>query len=212
MMTLRTLALLFAFVTSPALANDDAELYDAVPPKDAAFLRIIYAGDQGEIEASVSGKPLGEFKELSIGEYHMLSSGDHSVIIEGSEAEVLLDSGEYYSYVIAGGKSKLIEDASPRNPAKAMMYAYNLTQKPVTFSSPEHDVVIFRDLAPLQGTSREINAVQIALEALHPGNEVAIASYPEALFERRNGYSYVVAKPGEVFRAAHRTNAIHSAQ
>lgn len=191
-------ALFMSAGLSFAQAGGDDALYDPAPPADSAFVRVVYAGG-GAIEPSLGGSSLGAMSDAAIGDYVIIPGGDHALSLGGSEETLNIGTGNYYSILVKGGEAELHEDTVLENPSKAQIRFYNLSDATAALHAPAHKIDIFKEIAPMSGTDRAINAVALTLEA-KIGNTVA-GSFEKLDLVRREGVSVLVAGEAGAYTA-----------
>jgi len=186
------------FLSNLALAQDEA-LYDPVPPRDSAYVRIIDAACEGNFEVSIGGRsiPVAEggisyFVPLKAGAYPVTSPGN-----SGLSGTVTIDPGKAYSVVVRGssGPARALQDVIEANPDKSAVYLYNLTSRDgAELFAPKANVAIVSSVASEKAGFRSVNAVTVDTEVRLEGK--VIEKLAQQTFRRRAGQTYVVCEAG----------------
>ncbi len=108
----------------PALA-DDGGLYAKPIDPNAAFVRVIAPG------SSIASVKNSSFDELTDGvsPYVAVAPGDISVSSSFRQTSVSARAGKFYSAVLTAAGDVTVEDDMTKNPSKATLTLYNLTEK-----------------------------------------------------------------------------------
>lgn len=163
---MKKLLVLAAFLFLPLTASAGEEaLYAPVPPSDSAFVRAVNATGDAALSATLDGAKFPAGVQESVSDYAVIKQGDHALKVGASDQALKIEAGQYYTIVVLkGGVAKVIKDALIENPAKAMIYFYNLSDAAAaTLEAPSHNATIFENIAAGEGKSREINAVAFSL-------------------------------------------------
>lgn len=194
---LSLLATFVAFV-NPAQAADDTALYDPAPPADSAFVRIINATG-ATVDATVGGASYSGVTAPGISSYRIIPQGEQEVKIGDFSEKLNIAAGKYYSLALTekDGKKELtpLDDAIIKNPAKAMVYFYNLSDAPTSsLHAVKQKADIIADVKPGTSGSREVNALTIDVGVNAEGKE--IKSFPGVELKRRTGVSFLLSGTG----------------
>ncbi len=192
-------AMIGMMLHAPAIA-DDKELYDPAPPADAAFVRLVNISDK-----TINGL-VGElnFKELaakSAAPYRVLEAGDYDMSIGKIKEPFSVSAGNYYTFVYdkteekdkKDGAQRLLkfEDAPVADPAKSMVYFYNMADKEAGLRAPNFNTTIIPSVLPAEMQARELNALTIDA-ALNIDN-VDVKNFTGVALKRRRGYSFFLS-------------------
>ncbi len=202
MSLVKKLTLLFAMLglATPALANDQ-ELYDPAPPADSAFVRLINAtGDATKLSTSVGSVSFKDLASPAISPYYVLKANDYTMKLGEASFPVKVEAGKYYTLALqrAEGKPTLtvLPDAIISNPAKSVVYFYNLSTVPsASLFASEHKADIVASTAPGKGGAREVNPLTLSLVIKAGDKEVK--SFPGVELKRRTGTTFVLAGTAE---------------
>lgn len=175
MKTLFAFFLALFMIPLAALAAGEEELYAPVPPADSAFVRAVnLTGDAG-LAVQLGGLPFPAGMIDSVSDYAVIKQGEHKLSYGDKSQAVTIEAGNYYTLVVAKeGDAKVLEDALIENPAKAVIYFYNLSDAAAaSLLAPSHNATIFEGIASGASTSREINAATLDLAVKADGADIA---------------------------------------
>ena len=189
------LAALASAAAFPAFANDDG-LYDAPPPPNSAFVRIIDASGTGNIIVSL-GDVSVTVPVSAVSGYAIVPAGKLPVTLGEATAEVEVAAGKFYSIaVFSAAAPTVMEDVAIANPAKAGIYFYNLAKEGnATLFAPKQNVAVIDTVAAGKTGFRDINAVTLDLEVRTSG---APTLMKDVALKRRAGLTIVVFDGGKV--------------
>ena len=199
---------LFVFAApSLALAVDEG-LYEPAPPANSAFVRVIDADAALKtVSATLGGVGFGKVTYPAISPYVVIPAGEKELVAGKLKEKLNLEAGRYYSVALMNGTSKLLEDPSINNPAKARVYFYNLSDAAdATLFAPKQKAPILSKQAPGTSTSREMNALTLPLQVLADDKNVKI--FPDVALKRRMGTSAVLAGKKGAYRAVIAENKV----
>jgi len=195
-------------VSSPSARAEDAGLYAAPPPPDAAFVRVLNADVSNEANVSIGGVALVA-PPAALSPYGILTRGDYSATIPGGTIAVSLVAQKFYTLLFApGGTSRLVEDVPVTNPVHAGLYFYNLSGSPLELDAKVggKQAAVFKAVAPGQATSREVNAFDVAfLVTNESGSPVEL---PPITMARQQGVSVVAVQSGDKITAFQVVNSV----
>jgi Alginate O-acetyl transferase AlgF len=181
-----------AATATTGLAADDG-LYDAPPPPDAAFIRVLNgATDTSPVALDVQGQ---ELKVLNhkVSSYAMVKAGETSAKGLAVEQVLILKPGSFYTLAITNsGSTKLFEDTPPDDPAKSRLYFYNLSDKPsVDLFVPAASKNALHGLAADSTASVELKApLQLDMEA--KSDTDVLAKFDAVALKRRSTVTIAV--------------------
>lgn len=189
--------LTLSILATPSYAAGDQGLYDAAPPADAGFVRIINASDNALTSVFINGSDLGGMEAKSVSEYAIATQGTVNVKSDNNMAvSKEIKAGEYYTAIFGTGHDTIIDDTKVTNPGKAVISFYNLSDKDTaTLVSITHKADIFKDVTKSSATGREINAVTVGLAVKSGEEELAIIENIE-LKRQENTSVFLVGKDG----------------
>ncbi|RYE87398.1 MAG: hypothetical protein EOP19_04375 [Hyphomicrobiales bacterium] len=204
-----TTRLLFGFalaaaLTGPALAAEGG-LYDAPPPPDAAFVRVLNAGDAGGLDVTVSSASFS-VGAGSLTPYEFVTKGSYDAAWASSKLPLSVEAQKFYTIIVPadGSEAKVVEDKALANPARAGLYFYNATAKPLQLDAKVNgkQAAIFQDVAPGETAFREVNPFEVAFVVVDGGTPAI--ELPATAMVRQQGTSVVA------FPAADGVTAIQS--
>ncbi len=200
------LSLLLATGVGFAAKANDQELYDPTPPADSAFIRLANATDSN-ITSQLGSVAFKDVVAPGISPYYVLKAGDYTLEAAGASQAIKVEAGKYYTVAVQKGKITPIEDALLANPAKSMIYFYNLSDAPqAALHAPAHKADIVADVASGEGKSREVNALTLDLAVMAGDKE--ISAFKGVELKRRTGYSFLLSGSGDALKAAQAENAV----
>lgn len=179
---------------SPMLASaQDAGLYDAPPPPDSAFVRIIRAAGS-ETTAQIGATTIT--LQSAISPYAVVKGGEVGLTLGTGTYSVMLEKARFYTVALADGVEPVIfEDAPIDNPAKSAVYLYNLGSGDASLVAPKQNAEVIGVTASGKSGHRMINAVTLDLDVVANGKATTVK---DVVLERRNGTSLVVLPDGSV--------------
>lgn len=200
MQKLLSLFALLLLSAGVATANDQ-ELYDPAPPADSAFIRLINASnDTDPVTSSIGSVTFTSVASPSITDYSVLKAGDYEMKIGENSFDIHVEAGKYYTLALLTKEGKpsvtALEDAMVTNPAKAVVYFYNLSNAPkASLFAPQHKADIVAEIESGQGGAREVNALTLDLAITAGGKEVK--AFPGVELKRRTGVTFLLSGSGE---------------
>jgi hypothetical protein len=192
----RSLLAAFGATLATAAFANETELYDAPPPPNSAFIRVIDAAGVGGMSVTVAEKAIA-LDDKAVSGYAIIPAGTIAVSGGSTTGTVEAVSGKFYTLVVSAGSAPiLIEDAPIANPAKAGIYFYNFaTTGAATLFAPKQNVAVIADIESGKSGFRDINAVTLDLEVRGPAGNNLIAG---VALERRVGLTIVAFEGGKV--------------
>jgi alginate O-acetyltransferase complex protein AlgF len=195
---LSTLGLMAA--ATPALANDDG-LYDAPPPPNSAFVRLMDARGTAGLSAMLGDKSV-TVADGAVSGYAIVPAGSLKITAGDATGDVTIEAGKFYTAAIYVGGSPapiLMEDKIIANPAKSGLYLYNFAAENATLFAPKQNVAVIENVAAGASGFREINAVTLDLDVKAGA---AAVSLKDVALKRRAGLSVIMFSNGSVVSAA----------
>jgi alginate O-acetyltransferase complex protein AlgF len=183
--------------STAAQAAGDEGLYDPAPPPNSAFVRVIDARGQGNLQVTV-GEAAIAVPATGISPYVVIPAGEQDVSLSTESKKLSLAAGKYYTIALfVGGSTEptLLEDEILSNPAKSGIYVYNFSDAPsVKLFAPKPNAVVVDNLKPGSSAFKSVNAVTIDL-ALMDG-PTKVADFNQLALKRRTGLTFVVFGSG----------------
>jgi Alginate O-acetyl transferase AlgF len=197
-MTRKLIALIFMLTglfgnMGLVMAGDEA-LYDAPPPPDSAFFRVLNADPEGK-NVNVS---LGDHQIKSaakgISSYVIVKAGDQIVKGLNADVPVTLKAGAFYTLAVVGatGETKLFDDKVLNDPAKSRLFFYNMSDaKAVNLFVPAASKDALTGLEPSAANSVELKA-PMELEFVAKTGDSSLATFSGVVLKRRATVSLVL--------------------
>ncbi|MEN0087459.1 MAG: alginate O-acetyltransferase AlgF [Pseudomonadota bacterium] len=164
-------------------------LYDAPPPPGSAFVRVVDATQGTNREASIGGQQT-ELSADWVSDYLIIPGGDHAVQLGAATGNVTLDAGEFYTVVMSDNGARLVADDVVKNPARAGLYFYNLSEADTVTLAAElkgKSAPIFQDVQAGAKEFREVNALDVTLKVMQGEN--ALVQMDAVALRRKGGFS-----------------------
>lgn len=188
-----TSALLALLVSASCAAAGDDGLYDAPPPPDSAYLRILNGTDSTpSLDVKIAGKGLS-VRQHEASPYMLVKSGDVDVAGPKPLGKFNLAAGGFYTVATTPqGESKLFTDKPLGNPAKARVFFYNMTDKPdVDLYVPSASKNAVEDVAPSGSQSVELKA-PLQLDFVARTEDAELARFDAVSLKRRSSVTFAV--------------------
>lgn len=182
-------------------ANQDAELYDPVPPPDSVFLRVLSTHAEGKVQVGPASFEAGT--EGQISPYRVLKGGTWPMRAGDLSLDLELAPGSSYSLALVPEAPGyvLFEDEIISDARKCGLMLYNLSASPARLFVPSKDkeIPIIQGLAPMKHKTRAVNAITVDLAVSADG--VEITRFPKIKLQRRSHFSFVVAGAAGAYTA-----------
>jgi hypothetical protein len=194
-MTLIGVAALLA-VGQPAVADDGALYAKPIDPK-AAFVRVIAPG------SSIASVKSSSFNQLTggVSPYVAVTPGEVSVSSSFGQANVSAKAGKFYSAVLTATGETTVEDDMTKNPAKATLTLYNLTERAqLDLFVPQAGADAVSDVT--RGASKSVALrAPLDLDLVVRDGETELARIGKVEFKRLAGIAVVVTGSGDTINA-----------
>lgn len=204
----RNFLLLFYLWPVVAVA-DDAELYDPAPPPGSAYVRFLHAAaDMPELTPALSGRGFGTLSYPALADYRVVKAGEYEATAGKAAKTVTIAADHYYTIILQDGATiTLQQDDLIKNPAKAGVYFYNMSDAPqAKLCAPEHKAAIVDKVAAAQAASREVNALKLVLEVR--AGEQTVQRFEQVQLKRRRSVSFALVGNEGNYQALMVENAI----
>jgi hypothetical protein len=189
-----TLAAVAATLTLSAQARaDDGGLYAKPLDPNSAFVRVIAPG------ASSATVNASSFNQLSDGvsPYVAVEPGDIAVTASGDQGSVKAAAGKFYSAILTESGVVTIEDDMTKNPSKATLSLYNLTEKAdIDLFVPQAGADAVSDVDSGASKSVALRA-PLNVDLVVREGDKEIAKLDKVEFKRLAGVTVVVTGTGE---------------
>jgi len=191
-----------AIGSAAAHAAGDEALYDPAPPPNSAFVRVIDARGQGNMQVSI-GQSAVTVPASGVSPYIVVPQGEQDVALSTQSSKVNLAAGKYYTVALfleGATQPTLLEDQILTNPAKSGVYVYNFSDAPsVKLYAPQPKVAVVENLQPGKSAFKSVNAVTVQL-ALMDGDKT-LSDFGQINLKRRAGLTFVVFGNGGAKKA-----------
>jgi alginate O-acetyltransferase complex protein AlgF len=204
------------FVES-AQANDQ-QLYDAAPPADSAFIRVIN-GTADAVDVTVGAAAYAKVAKGSAASYQIVKEGEYNpaLVVSGKstqEAALKVVAGKYYTLAVVkdaadadGVAVKEMEDAQMSNPAKAYVYFYNLSDKAnAAVRAPKFNKDVTAVTSTPASASKDLGQATVDLAVTAEGKDVKLFS--AVALQRRAGVTFVLSGAGDALEATMVANEV----
>jgi alginate O-acetyltransferase complex protein AlgF len=177
------LGLVFATLSSSALANDEA-LYDPAISDDLVYIRILNHTEV-ETKPALNGK---KYPNLKVGQLSPYYPHNISTIKIESDFSKNVEKGSFYTLIL-DKPIWLVKDFQATDRRKAVLAFYNLSDQDGLSLKANKDIKIFENLGNKSHQARFINEAKIDL-FVEENNEIK-AKLEDIIIERRNHYSVI---------------------
>ncbi len=189
---------------APALA-DDAALYGPEAPPGSAFIRVVNATADADLEAQVGDKQIDRLAAWSASEFEYLPAGTQTVVAGSVKQSAQLQAGHYYTAVVDGERLRLLDNSAYDNRLKALVILYNLTdQSDLTLRTSDGKTTVVEPVARDAFGTREVNAARARL-AVFAGDS-KIGETPAVSLARGKATSVFAVGPASAPRLILATN------
>lgn len=185
--TIKPVALLVLVYLGFAAAQEEG-LYAPAPPADAAFVRVLNAGE-GALEPVLDEATYDPLAAGSVSPYRVVLGGPAELSAGSVTATLELQAGRFYTVVVTD-EANLLTDPTLQNRAQALLLLYNVSSGPVNLKTADGATDVIPDVAPGEVGSIEVNPIAVALGAF-AGDE-AITTFDEVQLTRGAAYSTFV--------------------
>jgi len=170
-----------------AVAQDEG-LYAPAPPPDAAFVRVVNAGE-GDVTPTLGDTAFQTLTYSTASPYQVVLQGSADLTAGGVTDTFELQAGRFYT-VIVGEDAALIEDPTLENRAQTLLLLYNTSAEPVNLKTADGATDVIPDVAPGEVGSIPVNPILVAFGAF--SGDTAITTFDEVQLERSAAYSTFV--------------------
>ena len=194
-----------------ASAQDaNADLYDAVAPANSAFVRVMNLSDTG-VEATLTSKTSAQ--RVGAGQfsgYRFVEPGLHRIGVAGQVLEAELEANTASTVLYRNGQLQLLKDEVVKEPARAQIVFYNLTDVNAALTSADGARPVVSSRSAYQNGSRMVNEVKISFAVYQAQRK--LADYEEQLLRKGRSYSYAIMQEGGGYRSMMVANSIDASQ
>lgn len=207
---LAAFALTAGLAAAPAMAGEGG-LYDAPPPPDAAFLRVLNAGTAGNLDLTVADASFS-VGAGALSPYEFVTKGSYEATLASATLPLNLDAQKFYTIIVPadGSEPRLVEDEALANPARAGLYFYNATTKPLQLDAKVNgkQAAIFKDVAPGETAFREVNPFEVAFVVVD--GDAPAFELPTTAMVRQQGTSVVAIPAADGVTAIQAINSVQT--
>ena len=178
---------LCALLTSTVLAQTG--LYDAAPPANSAFVRVLNA------PTTVLGDKAVTADKGAASAYIVIPQGDVTAKVGSVSSKLKVEAGKFYSVVPGPTALTIITDQAADNKAKALLTIYNLSKSPaVDLKTADGKTAVVNGVKPGESGSRAVNGITVELAAFS-GSKM-LGSLKSTALQRGSAYAIVVTDSG----------------
>lgn len=202
--TLGTAILMSALKATPARA-DDAALYGPDAPPNSAFIRVVNASANPDLDAQVGDKQIDGISAWSASEFEFLPAGAQKISAGAAQQSLQLQADHYYTAVVDGERMHLFDNSAYDNRLKALVILYNLTDKDaLTLRTGDGGTTVVEAVAREGFGLRQVNAARAKLAVF--AGDARIAETPALTMARGKAYSVFAIGPSAAPRLVVATN------
>jgi hypothetical protein len=186
----------FLAAAQPAAADDGALYAKPIDPQ-SAFVRVIAPG------SSIASVKSSSFNQLTggVSPYVAVAPGDVSVSSSFGQTNVAAKAGKFYSAVLTATGDVTVEDDMTKNPAKATLTFYNLTERPeLDLFVPQAGADAVSDVTSGASKSVALRA-PLNVDLVVREGEKELAKIGKVEFKRLAGVAIIVTGTGDAITA-----------
>ena len=181
--------LLALTLASTALAQEG--LYDAAPPANSAFVRVLNAPT-----AILADKYVTASKGAA-SPYVVIPQGDFTAKVGNISSKLKVEAGNFYSLISSGTTLVLLADQAATNKAKALLTIYNLSKSnSVDLKTADGKTSVVSGVKAGSSGSRAVNGITVDLTAFD--GIKALGTVKGLKLERGSAYALVVTDAGMI--------------
>ncbi|SIQ19945.1 alginate O-acetyltransferase complex protein AlgF [Rhizobium sp. RU33A] len=178
---------------STAAFADDGGLYEKPLDPNSAFVRVIAPG---ATTASVQNSAFNQLEE-GVSPYVAVAPGDIPVSSSFGEGSVKASAGKFYSVVVTNAGATTVVDDMTKNPSKATLSLYNLTEKAaIDLFVPQAGAEAVSDVDSGGSKSVALRA-PLAVDLVVREGDKDLAKLDKVEFKRLAGVTIVVTGEGD---------------
>lgn len=182
---------------STAAWSDDGGLYEKPLDPNSAFVRVIAPG---ATTASVQNSAFNQLED-GVSPYVAVAPGDIPVSSSLGKGTVQASAGKFYSVVVTKDGATTVVDDMTRNPAKATLSLYNLTEKAaIDLFVPQAGAEAVSDVDSGGSKSVALRA-PLAVDLVVRDGDKDLAKLDKVEFKRLAGVTIVVTGKGDAVDA-----------
>jgi alginate O-acetyltransferase complex protein AlgF len=186
-----------AFCFSTAALADDGGLYEKPLDPNSAFVRVIAPG---ATTASVQNSAFNQLED-GVSPYVAVTPGDIPVSSSLGEGSVKASAGKFYSVVVTKDGATTVVDDMTKNPSKATLSLYNLTEKAaIDLFVPQAGAEAVSDVDSGGSKSVALRA-PLAVDLVVRDGDKDLAKLDKVEFKRLAGVTIVVTGEGDTVEA-----------
>lgn len=186
-----------ALCFSTAALADDGGLYEKPLDPNSAFVRVIAPG---ATTASVQNSAFNQLED-GVSPYVAVAPGDIPVSSSLGEGSVKASAGKFYSVVVTKDGATTVVDDMTKNPSKATLSLYNLTEKAaIDLFVPQAGAEAVSDVDSGGSKSVALRA-PLAVDLVVRDGDKDLAKLDKVEFKRLAGVTIVVTGEGDTVEA-----------
>jgi hypothetical protein len=150
------------------LAQDT--LYQAAPPANAAFVRVVNALEGAPVRVTLVGQTFeAALSPHEVSAYHVVPEGSPLLTVPTLKLSqsLKIEAGHFYTVALTGTRSKpaltVLGEATSPSITQARVSFYNLGTAAASLLTSDGKVTLFKSLAPLSARSMNVNPVNVQL-------------------------------------------------
>jgi hypothetical protein len=190
------LVLILMLIVPRVTLAQEAGLYAAPPPPDAAFVRLLNTDTATEVNVAIGGV-IFAVPPAGLSPYSFVTRGTYDAALPGGALALNLEAQKLYTILIRpDGASVLLEDPPIANPVRAGLYFYNATGTPLDLQATVNgkQAAVFSAVPPGEAKSREVNAFEVSFQLASGGTTEF--ELPAIAMQRQQGLSIVALDNG----------------
>ncbi|WP_425147587.1 alginate O-acetyltransferase AlgF [Deinococcus sp.] len=184
-----------ALVVFPVSTFAQQGLYEAAPPANSAFVRVLNAPTSTLADKIVTAE------KGAASAYVVIPQGDFTAKVGSASSKLKVEAGKFYSVVSSAAGLTLLTDQPADNKAKALLTVYNLSKSStLDLKTADGKTAVVSGVKQGASGSRAVNGITVDLAAFGGGKTVG--TIKGVRLERGNAYALVVTDSGMTITAS----------
>ena len=190
-----------------ASAHAQETLYQAAPPANAAFVRVVNALDGAPVTVTLAGQGFEDaLAARQVSAYHVVPQGAPLLALPGLHASQVLNvaAGHFYTVALGGTRARPLlsvlgeaQSQSSQGVTQARLSLYNLSSVPASLLTADGKVTLVQALPALGARSLNVNPVNVQLRVEQGGQ--TLTTLPAARLQARASYGVFVFASGAMW-------------